>query len=152
MDKRTSAVGSDAKQAAELEKDIEDIRGNLDAFVAELDHRRHRLSPVRIAREHASLSAIAGASIAVGITIGGLFLYRAYRSRARRQRSWLERGRRLSSALGQLMAGKAVKTSPAIGWRIATAAATAASAVASRRLARRLFRPPQAQPGKAATD
>ncbi len=141
MDPRASGVGlstEDAKHAAEIEREIEDIRGNLDHLVSELDQRRHRLSPVRVAREHPSLVTLVGTLLLAGVVTASVFIYR---SRARKQRSWFTRRRRLSSAMDRLMAGKPVETSPRAGWKILTAAGTAAAAVAGRRLAKRMFWP-----------
>lgn len=143
MDPRASGLGlssDEAKRAADIEREIEDIRGNLDNLVSELDHRRHRLSPIRLFHEHPWLSSLVGGLLLAGVaTVGALI----YRGRARSQHSWWQRRRRLSSALDQLMAGKPVETSSGIGSKILTAAGTATAAVAGRRLARRLFWPSQ---------
>jgi len=148
MDKGTPGLGSasrsdDAERAAELEQEIESIRGNLDGLVAELDHRRHRLSPVRVAREHPLLAVIAGGVTLVGLETAGALIYKA---RARKQPSWLERSQRLASALGRLTSDPPVRTSPGLGWKILTAAGTATAAVVGRRLARKLLSEKGKQP------
>src|SRR5512138_2767570 len=100
MDKGTTGVialaTDDAKHAATVEREIEGIRGNLDRLVAELDHRRHGLSPSRLARQHPLWLALVGAAVLATAAGAGLL---AYRLRQRRFHSWVERGRRLQSAI-----------------------------------------------------
>lgn len=144
MDTRTTGVdpsaSDEAKRAAEIEKEIENIRANLDGLVAELDHRRHRLSPLRLGREHPVWLTLVGGLVLAGLTTVGVL---AYKKRARKQASWLAGAQRLSSTVRQVMAGKPIASAPSIGWKVLTAAGTAGAAVAGRRLARRLFWPKQ---------
>jgi len=132
----TALPTDDAKPAATIEKEIESSRGKLDELVTELDHRRHRLSPIRAAREHPSIFAFAGLVLLAGVVGGGVM---AYRSRQRKQHSWIERGKRLKHAADRLMAGKSIEQPPNIGLKAIAAVASAAGAIVGKRLAKRFL-------------
>lgn len=132
MDKGTPGVTTTgAGPAASIEREIEAIRGNLDGLVSELDHRRHRLSPLVAAHRHPAGFALAGVVLAGAITAGVL----VHRARERRRHSWIGRGKRLKAALGDLMEGRAATRPPSLGARLLIAIATAATAAAGKRLA-----------------
>jgi hypothetical protein len=140
MDQGTTGVTAlptdDAKHAATVEREIESIRGNLDRLVAELDHRRHRLSPTRLAHQHPLWLVFFGtALLATATSLGWL----AVRSRQRKQHSWVERSRRLRSAMERVMAGKPIEQPPNVMLKAFVAASSAAAAIAGRRLAARVF-------------
>lgn len=138
MDKGTTGVtpgsSNDAEHAAVIEKEIEGIRGKLDGLVAELDHRRHRLSPIRAVRKHPSIFAFAGLILLAGV-VGT-----TYRARRRKRHSWLERGKRLKHAADRVMAGKSIEQPPNNIWlRAIVAAASATGALVGKRLVRRFL-------------
>jgi hypothetical protein len=142
MDTRTPGIGplsdADGQGAAEIEDEIKRIRDNLGELVSEFDQRRRRWSPVRLVGQHRALSAVVGGVVLTGIAATWLA---AHTARARKQRSWGARGRRLSGAVRELASGKRTHSPPGLGWRVLTAASTALAAVAARRLARWLFLP-----------
>ncbi len=138
MDKGTLGVvtgGKDDADQAAIEREIDLIRGNLEGLVDELDHRRHRLNPVVAATRHPSGFLIGGVLVAGAVTVAILL----HNARARRQRSWLGRGRRLKAALAELMEGKTAAVSPGFGTRVLTAITTAAAATAGKQLVRKLL-------------
>jgi hypothetical protein len=140
MDQGTSGVTAaptdGAKPAAAIEREIENIRGKLDSLVAELDFRRHRLSPIRAARKHPTIFAFAGLVLLAGVVGGGVM---AHRSRLRKQSSWIERGKRLKHAADLLISGKPIAQPPSIGAKAIAAVASAAGAMVARRLAKRFL-------------
>ncbi len=141
MDKAATGVTpfstDDAKHAAAIEEEIESIRANLDGLVAELDYRRHRLSPSRLARRHPSFFALLGMALLAGV-VGASLL--AYRIRRRNLHSWSRRGRRLADAVQRLMAGKSIEAPPNVARKALAAAASAAATIAGRRLATRFVK------------
>ena len=81
MGKGTDSV---AKSSAELEDEIQTIRGEMTDIVGELDTRRHEMLDVRVQiRRHPVRFAVA-AGIVAGIAIGAIALARWRRSRERR--------------------------------------------------------------------
>lgn len=124
----------------ELESDIEGIRENLGGLISELDERRHRLNPVRIARAN-PLAVAVGGVLLLGLCVGGV----AWRmSRARRARGLSARIDRLRHAVGGAVAGSelrppAPRPRATMMTKILTAAGTAVAAVAARRLTETAF-------------
>jgi hypothetical protein len=129
----------------QLEIDIEGIRENLGGLISELDHRRHRLNPMRIVRSN-QFAFAAGGVLVVGLCVGGI----AWRvSRKRRAASAFGAGKKFSEAtrakLRQLLLGDADasvaarQARPNVTMKLLTAAGTAVAAVAARRLAEGAF-------------
>ncbi len=140
MDKGTTGVTAlttdDGTKAAAVEQEIESIRGNLDRLMAELDHRRHQLNPIRLLRRHPLWFVAIGAVLLGGAT-GATVL--AYRAHSRKQHSWLERARRLQSTARRVMSGKPIEQPPNVLLKALIAATSGAAAIAGRHLASRLF-------------
>ena len=124
------------KEAERLEHEIEEIRDHLGGLVTELDHRRHRLSPVSIVRRDPWLFAIGGV-VLVGAILGGVAWRR---SRAHRRGSWEVQAQRLRATLGLAPSSLPdANSAPGIGSKVLASAASAAAVIVVRRMARRLF-------------
>jgi hypothetical protein len=116
-------------------------RGDLTAFVAELDRRRHELTDVRLQiRRHArgvtlTLSAAAAGSVAYGMW------------RARRRNTLIARGSRLRDALGRMLdRPERVAAEPTISQRILSSAGSAAAAFLVKAALNRVSRPRRSDP------
>ena len=146
VDPKTAAADAEASadpSPEDLERDIDGIRENLGGLITELDHRRHRMNPVRIVKDNRTAIAIGGA-VVVGLVLGGI----AWRnSRARKAELALEAGSKFSEAararLRQLVFGRETErvreAQPNVGMKILTAAGSAIAVVAARRLSESAF-------------
>jgi hypothetical protein len=91
----------------ELDEEITQVRGRLDALVVELDRRRHRMTNMRrLVRHHASTAAAVGVLIVAALAVAPVVLAR---SRTRR-RTWSreatrlrDKATRLGHALGRVV-------------------------------------------------
>jgi hypothetical protein len=111
--------------ARTLEAEVDEVRNELTALVAELDRRRHELFDVRLqVRRHiwpVALGALVmGATAAGAITLGV--------RRTRRQQGLTVRGRRIGQAVSRLLdRPERVAVEPTVLERIAVAAGSAAA-------------------------
>jgi hypothetical protein len=125
---------SDDKAQA-LQKDIEQIRGNLGGMVSELDRRRHDLFDVRkqLSR-HAIPLALTGLAL-LGVAVGGV----ALAARRRRQReAFGARLVRLRRAFARMIdKPERVASAPSPERKIASAGAASIVSVLAKRLAER---------------
>jgi hypothetical protein len=115
--------------------EIESLRGELGALVAELDRRRHEAFDLGLqVRKHPVAVAIAAATLA--LAIGGLVATVVIARRNRRRPS--VRARETRRALARLLdRPERVAAEPSIPRKVATAVATAAAATLARRLVQR---------------
>lgn len=133
--------GSGEDRGAELQRDIERIRGDLARTVGELDRRRHALTDVKgQLRRHPGpvvLVAVAVLGLAAGAISWGL-------ARRRRRNAIGARLGRLREALERMVAKPSrVATDLGVGRKIAAAAGTAAASMLAKKLvARALVRRP----------
>jgi hypothetical protein len=126
-----------AEKAAELEKEIEGIRGKLDGMVGELDRRRHDLFDVRAQLRRHAVPLVAVAVALLGIAGGGIALGIARRRKRARVGARLTR---LQEAVRRMMAKPdQVAATPGVGQKIAGAGGAAAASIAVKALARRLL-------------
>ena len=142
--KKAAAPAASADPSPEdLERDIDGIRENLGGLITELDHRRHRMNPVRIVKDNRTAIAVGGA-VVVGLVLGGI----AWRnSRTRKAELALQAGSKFTEAararLRQLVFGreseKVREAQPNVGVKILAAAGSAVAVVAARRLSESAF-------------
>jgi hypothetical protein len=126
-----------AEKAAELEKEIEGIRGKLDGMVGELDRRRHELFDVKAQLRRHAVPLVAVAVALLGIAGGGIALGL---SRRRRQQRLGARLTRLQEAMRRMIAKpNQVATTPGVGQKIAGAGGAAAASIVVKALARRVL-------------
>ena len=122
MDEGTPGVEAKASAPAEgvnrLEERAGEIRENLSELVDELDHRRHRLTKPLV------VAVIA----LVGLSLGGVILWR----RTRRRPSRMEELARALRRIGKHP--EDVTQEPSVGKKIAAAAGATLATVAVRRL------------------
>ena len=126
-----------AEKAAQLEEELEGIRGKLDGMVGELDRRRHDLFDVKAQlRRHAvPLAAVAVALL--GIAGGGIALGIARRRRQARLGAQLMR---LPEAVRRMISRpNQVANTPGVGQKIAGAGGATAASVVVKALAQRLL-------------
>jgi hypothetical protein len=122
---------------AELEREVEDIRDNIDGIVSELDRRRHELFDWRMQlRKHALLFAAVGAGCLLGL---GLTITLGVVRRRRERRFWVRAGR-LREALSRVIAHPELvsQPQPGVGKKALTAAASAGASILAKTLAQRL--------------
>jgi hypothetical protein len=127
-----------AEKAAELEKEIEGIRGKLDGMVGELDRRRHELFDVKAQLRRHAVPLVAVAVALLGIAGGGIALGI---SRRRKQRRVGARLTRLQQAVRRMIAqpDQVAATTPGVGQKIAGAGGAAAASIVVKALARRVL-------------
>ena len=126
-----------AEKAAELEKEIEGIRGKLDGMVGELDRRRHQLFDVKAQLRRHAIPLVAVAAALLGIAAGGIALGI---SRRRRQARVGARLTRLQEAVHRMIAKpNRVANTPGVGQKIAGAGGAAAASLVVKALGRRLL-------------
>jgi hypothetical protein len=83
----------------ELDEEITQVRGRLDALVVELDRRRHRMTNMRrLVRRHTRTVAAVGVLIAAALAVAPVLLVRA----RRRQRTWSRKAARLGDKASRL--------------------------------------------------
>jgi hypothetical protein len=123
MDEGTPGLESKASAPAEevnrLEERAGEIRENLSELVDELDHRRHRLTKPLV------VAVIA----LVGLSLGGVILWRKTRRRPSRMEELARALRRIAKP------PEDVTHEPSVGKKIAGVAGAALALVAVRRLA-----------------
>jgi hypothetical protein len=136
---------------AVLQRDVENIRSDLDRLVGELDHRRHELFDLRLQlRRHALPIGLAAAALVVGGGAVALLLVRR-RRRALQMASWAAKLGRLKIGgveLGELRDAliqarnhsQRSGREPSAPRQIGAAGASAAASVAARAVAQRLVR------------
>ncbi len=136
-----SAAGEET--VGKVSGEIESLRGELGALVAELDRRRHEAFDLGLqARRHPIAVAVAAAPLA--LAVGGL-LALLVAGRRRRQRP-AERIKETRRALARIMdQPHRVARDPSIPRKVAAAAATAAAAALAKRLVQRQV-PPASSP------
>jgi hypothetical protein len=104
----TRVVGANGSgtRVRELDEEITQARGRLDALVVELDRRRHRVTDVRrLVRRHARTMAAVGVLIVAALAVAPVVLART----RRRQGTWSrkaaglgDKASRLGHALGRV--------------------------------------------------
>jgi len=97
----TRVVGANGSgtRVRELDEEITQARGRLDALVVELDRRRHRVTDVRrLVRRHARTMAAVGVLIVAALAVTPAVLARA----RRRQRTWSYKASRLQDKANRL--------------------------------------------------
>ncbi|MHB1847070.1 MAG: hypothetical protein ACYCWW_19785 [Deltaproteobacteria bacterium] len=136
MGKEPNRLGP-TEEAAQLEGEIERVRGELDTLVTELDRRRHALTnlPLQLER-HWRLGL--GALVAVLAAVGGGIALWAFRGRVRaRPTAKLWRLRRaLSRAIER---PERVAREPTVPVKLLVAAGSSVAQVAAGSLTRRLL-------------
>ena len=133
----TPVAPAPAEKAADLEKEIEGIRGRLDGMVGELDRRRHDLFDVKAQLRRHAFPLVAIAVALLGIAGGGIALGIARRRRRARVGSRLTR---LQEAVRRMTAKPdQVAATPGVGQKIAGAGGAAAASIAVKALARKLM-------------
>jgi hypothetical protein len=126
-----------AEKAAELEKEIEGIRGKLDGMVGELDRRRHHLFDVKAQLRRHAVPLVAIGVALLGIAGGGIALGVARRRKRARVGSRLTR---LLEAVRRMTAKPdRVAATPGVGQKIAGAGGATAASIAVKALAQRLL-------------
>jgi hypothetical protein len=121
--------------AAQQEREIEDIRGNLGDLLLELGRRRHMLAPRVLIRAHPTTAAALGIAVIAGVGGGIWWHYR----RVGRQTTLADRLSRLGSALRPSTAARdrVSRTPSSIGGRILLTVSTAVSVSLARQLVKR---------------
>lgn len=97
----TRVVGANGSgtRVRELDEEITQARGRLDALVVELDRRRHRVTDVRrLVRRHARTMAAVGVLIVAALAVGPVVLART----RRRQGTWSRKAARLGDKASRL--------------------------------------------------
>ena len=125
-----------------LERDIEQIRGNLGGLIGELDHRRHEAFDLRRQlRRHGLFFGLTLLAV-VGLATSGILIYR---ERARRRRALPARLRRLRVAVRRMVAQpeRVAEPQPRVGKKILAAGGTAIASVIGRRVAQRIINRPK---------
>jgi hypothetical protein len=133
----------------ELEREVEDIRENIDELVTELDRRGQELLDWRSQlRKHKLLLLAVGASCLVGLS---LTLALGAAKRRRRNRFFAKAGR-LREALARMVAHPELvaQPQPGIGKKALTAAVSAGVGALAKTLARQLAEAPE--PARLAPD
>jgi hypothetical protein len=140
-------TGQDAPE--ELERDVEDIRENIDDIVTELDRRGQELLDWRLQlRKHKLLLVAVGASCLVGLSLTvGLA-----RAKRRRENRFFAKAARLRKALARMIAHPELvaQPQPGIGKKALTAAVSAAVGALAKTLARQVAEAPE--PARLASD
>ena len=96
---RVVAPNGSVTRVRELDEEITQVRGRLDALVVELDRRRHRMTNVkRLVRHHASTVAAVGVLIVATLTVAPVVLAR----RRTRRRSWPREAAKLRDKANRL--------------------------------------------------
>lgn len=130
---------SPTQQADSLVNEIDEIRGNLDGLIDELDHRRHELLDVRLQLRRHAVAVIVGAVALAGLVAKEIALAV---HRGRQRRTLRARLGRLRTAVARMIddPDRVAKESPNVGKKILAAGATAAASIFGKRFARRLVR------------
>jgi len=125
-----------------LERDIEEIRGNLGGLIGELDHRRHEAFDLRRQLRRHGLFFGLTLLAAAGLATSGILIYR---ERVRRRRALPARLRRLHSAVSRMVAKpeRVAQSPPRVGKKILAAGGTAIASVIGRRVAQRFVNRPR---------
>lgn len=131
--------GAGEQTVGKVSGEIDALRGELGALVAELDRRRHEAFDLGLqVRRHPVAVAVAAATLA--FAVGGLIAL-AVAGRRHRQRPSV-RAREARRALARIMdKPHRVAAEPSMPRRVAVAAATAAAATLARRLVQRQVSP-----------
>jgi len=136
-DHRTQATAPQPPDPAQLQHEVEAIRGNLGGLLTELDHRRHDALnlPLQL-RRHFAVVGI-GAAALLGLVVGGVLLHRA---RERRRQALPARLRNFRRALARMVddPDQVARKQPRVTRQIITAGATATASTLGRELVRRL--------------
>jgi hypothetical protein len=120
----TDTAASTKEEPHELEREVEDIRGNISGIVGELDRRRNDLLDWRLQlRKHAAVLA----AVTAGWLLGAGLAAAIDASRRRRRNRPFAKARRLREALSRMVAHPELvaQPHPSIGRKVLAAAASA---------------------------
>jgi len=130
-------MSGERREVAQLEQDVDQIRGRIGILVRELDHRRHEAFDLRLQfRHHAGRLVLVGVAL-VAIVAGGV----AYvASRLRRRRSIQMRVRRLRDALRRIGAHpeRVAERTPNVSRKVLAAGGGAIASALGKRIAKRI--------------
>lgn len=133
MGEGTTGIGPE-QESRQLEHHVEELRGELTAYLSELDRRRHDATDVRLqlSRRKGPLG-IVGALLLAGL---GAWVYVSLRRRRELRRPSV-RARRLRQAVGRMIADpkKVARSSPSVPEKILGAAGSTLATIAVKRIA-----------------